>query len=311
MQKSLSYLLIILLYFYAAHCHAERASLIVDISTNKILHAYKANLPSYPASLTKLMTLYLIFEAIDNNKLSFADQLRVSRSAQIQKGSRLGLKKGKTITVKELVLALIVRSANDAAVVAAEALAGNEKDFVDLMNSRAKILGLKETVFRNASGLPDPGQVTTARDMASLALAINQRFPHYFYLFSSKKFSYGKKTFKTHNHFTLNYSGAQGMKTGYTCNAGFNLVTLVQRGKQQFIGVILGEESKKERDKLMQVLMDHSLVKSKKDEKRYTLDSIRYQISQGASGDVNIKAIARSCIPWKLRKKPVLAILAE
>ena len=306
MQKSLSYLLTLLLLFYTASSHAERASLIIDANTNKVLHAYNVNLPSFPASLTKLMTIYLILEAIENNKLSFSHELTISAHAAAQTGSVIGLKEGKTISVIELALALIVKSANDAAVVAAEALSATEEDFVDAMNLRARMLGMKDTVFRNASGLPDPEQVTTARDMAALALSIYHRFPRHFHMFSANSFTYGKKTYKTHNHFMLKYSGAYGLKTGFTCNAGFNLVTLVNRKDQPMIGVILGETSKNKRDSLMEVLMDNNL-NNNNEKKHLSLTGIRHYLSQGANGQLNKKAIARTCKRAKSAKTPALA----
>ncbi len=293
MQQSLLYLLILWLCLTTAASHAERASLVVDANTKKVLHAKNINLPAYPASLTKLMTLYLMFEAFDRQKLSLQDQLTVSKTAQKQKGSRLGLKEGKSITAKEVVLALIVRSANDAAIVAAETLAGNEKNFVKQMNLRAKILGMKDTVFKNASGLPDPEQVTTARDLAVLAIALQKRFPRYFHFFSVKTFSYKNKTYKTHNHFAVNYSGAHGLKTGYTCHAGYNLVTLVRRKKKQLIGIVLGEESKTKRDNLMRILIDKALETNNRNS--LTLDKLRYQRYQGAYGDANKRALAHGC----------------
>jgi len=305
MYKPAPYFLILLIFF-APLCHAERASIIVDVNTKKVLHAHNVNLPSYPASLTKLMTLYLVFEALDRHKLSLQDQLMVSKTAHRQIGSKLGLKKGNMITVKEVVLALIVRSANDAAMLAAETLAKTGKDFVNEMNRRARILGMKDTVFKNASGMPDPEQVTTARDLAVLAITIQKRFPHYFHFFSVKKFSYKNKTYKTHNHFAVNYSGAHGMKTGYTCHAGYNLITLVRGKKQQLIGVVLGEESKTKRDKLMERLMDIALQMKTGNRKGLTLNSLRYQKSQGANGKANRKVLAHTCQIRKVNRKSAL-----
>lgn len=288
-------------------CQAERSSLIVDIDTGTVLHANNANLPSYPASLTKLMTLYLLFEAVDSHKIKFKDQLLVSALAAAQKGSRIGLKAGDKISVQEVILALIVISANDAAVVAAEALAGSVEDFAGAMNRRAKLLGMKNTTFKNASGMPDPGQVTTARDMAALGLALYRRFPDHFHLFSADTASYGKRKWKTHNHFLLDYPGAAGLKTGYTCNAGYNLVTTVSKGQKRQLGVVLGEPTRQARDRLMQELMDKTLplnkLSSVKINKALTLNGIRHYLSQGAGNKVNADPIAANC---KASKKPLL-----
>lgn len=307
MHKFPPYLLILFLCFCHTISHAERASLIIDANTETVLYAYNANLPSFPASLTKLMTVYLVFEAVHNRTLSFRDRLTISANAQAQTGSRIGLKKGNEISVKEVVMALIVKSANDAAVVAAEALAVTEEDFVYRMNQRAKMIGMKDTHFKNASGMPDPKQVTTARDMAALASSIYHRFPSYFHMFSANIFSYDDKTYKTHNHFMLNYSGALGLKTGFTCHAGFNLVTLVQRDNQYLIGVILGEETRQERDELMGIMMDQTLGESGKYENQLSLNGIRHYLSQGANGEINQDAVARTCKPKKSKKKSVLA----
>jgi len=268
---------------------------IVDLKTTEVIYADNANLPVYPASLTKLMTIYLIFEAIQQGKLAFTDQKIISVRAQRQTGSKMGLRKGKTITIRELILGLIIRSANDAAIVAAEAVAGSEQAFVWAMNQRASVLGMKDTVFKNASGLPDPQQVTTARDMAVLAIALKKRFPRYFHLFSEKQFRYGKRLFKTHNYFPQKFTGAVGMKTGFTCDAGYNLVTLVNRGKQRLIGVIFGESTSKKRDQRLAELMDMALLDSQKKVKRKTLDRIRHDTSQGAGGKINKRTLALSC----------------
>lgn len=299
MRPNSLFLLLIALSLVSLRCQAERSSLIVDIDTGTVLHANNANLSSYPASLTKLMTLYLLLEAVDSHKMGFKDQLVVSARAAAQKGSRIGLKQGDKISVEEVILALIVISANDAAVVAAEGMAGSVESFARAMNMRAKILGMKDTKFKNASGLPDPGQVTTARDMAVLGLALYRRFPDHFHLFSADTASYGKRKWKTHNHFLLDYPGAAGLKTGYTCHAGYNLVTTVSKDQKRQLGVVLGVPTRQARDQLMQELMDKTLSLNKlskvKINKALTLNGIRHYLSQGAGDKVNTDAIAANC----------------
>lgn len=232
------------------------SSLVVDASSGKILHSNKASKQIYPASLTKMMTLYLVFDAIKANKISMDDVMHSSKYATTMQPSKLGLKVNEKIKVKEAVMALIIKSANDAAVVLAEYVSGSEENFARRMNIYARKIGMNATSFANASGLHDPKQVTTAVDMAKLAIALRRDFPEYYSLFSEKKFDFKGRTYFTHNHITRKYPGAEGLKTGYVNASGFNIVsTAMQKGKR-LIAVVTGGETAKSRDMTIVKLLD-------------------------------------------------------
>ena len=192
---------------------ARYASMVVDAKTGKILHASNPDRKRYPASLTKMMTLYMVFDALERKKLTLNQRLKVSRRAQGMPPSKLGLKRGKTIRVKDAILALITKSANDAAVVVAEALGGTEIKFAQMMTKKARQIGMRRTKFRNASGLPNRRQVSTARDMATLARRLIRDFPQYYHFFGTQRFSYKRRTFRNHNKLLANYPGVDGIKT--------------------------------------------------------------------------------------------------
>lgn len=293
----------IFLLLISLSAHAERASIVVDVESSRVLHARNVNLPSYPASLTKLMTVYLLLYDIELGKLSMQDQFVVSKNAQAQPRSRLGLKAGDSISVEETLLALIIKSANDAAIVAAEAVSGSEKQFVEKMNLNAEFLGMKNTVFKNASGLTDPEQITTARDMAVLGRAIYKRFPQYFHLFAKRSFTYKKRTYKTHNKFMLSYKGANGLKTGYTCHSGYNLMGSINIDGKKLIGVVLGENTKNARNNLMKEIMDDAQAGRTKSSSSLTLGEIRYYSDQGSREIVNSGVLANGCGARKLTIK--------
>lgn len=234
------------------------AYLVVNANTGTVLHQLNADKHLYPASLTKLMTIYLTFEAIAQGKITFDSKFPVSKFAASMPRSKLGLKVGDTIRVKELVLSLIVKSANDSAAVLAEGLAGSEANFARIMTQRAHQLGMRNTVFANASGWHHPAQKTTAYDMAKLAMALKRDYPQHYNLFSRTSFYYKNVYYKGHNRVTENLRGAEGMKTGYTSHAGFNLVTAAKRGDTRLIGVVMGYHSPKIRDaKMISLINDN------------------------------------------------------
>ena len=237
------------------------SSIVIDAVSGEVISSSNADERRYPASLTKLMTLYITFDALEKGNLSFEDKLKISRHAANRSPSKLGLKAGKTIRVKDAVMALIVKSANDCASVLAEALGGTEENFAKIMTQTAKDLGMKATTFKNASGLPDPHQKTTARDMAILGNAIYHHFPEYYNLFATKKFQYEGKTYYTHNHLLKNFKGADGMKTGYTNAAGYNIVTSAKRENKRVIAVTMGHRTIKDRDYKVAQLMNKGLKK--------------------------------------------------
>lgn len=240
---------------------AHSAAIVIDTRSGEVLAARNADKPRFPASLTKMMTLYMVFEALEAGKLKLDGKLPVSKRAAGQTPSRLGLKVGQTITVKEAVLALVTHSANDAATVLAEALGATEATFAQKMTARARALGMKRTRFTNASGLPNRRQRTTARDMATLARALQRDFPQYYHFFATRKFTYGRSTYRNHNQLLGRYAGADGMKTGYIRASGFNLAASARRGRHRLIGVVFGARSTRARDDHMTQLLDSSFAK--------------------------------------------------
>ncbi len=231
------------------------AELVVDGNNGRVLVARNADARKYPASLTKIMTLYMVFEALDKGKLRLDQPLRASRRAAGQPASKLGLRKGEVITVRQAIMALVTKSANDAATVVAEAIGGSEFKFALMMTRRARDLGMSRTTFRNASGLPNRRQLSTARDMARLALAIRRDFPQHFDYFSKTSFSYRGKVFKNHNNLVGNVQGVDGIKTGYIRASGFNLVASASRDEGRLVGVLFGGRSANSRDRRMRKLL--------------------------------------------------------
>lgn len=237
-----------------------QTSLIVDIDKGKVLHAENADLRIYPASLTKVMTIYLAFEAIKNGDLSFDDEITASARASSMRPSKLGLKPGETISVREAIMSLIIKSANDSAVTLAEAVSGSSEDkFARLMTKRAHDLGMVNTTFRNASGWHHPEQKTTAVDLAKLAMALKRDFPEYYSLFSENSFTFRGNTYHTHNRVSRDYKWADGLKTGFTNPAGFNLITTASKDGRNIVGVVTGGRSSKARDVKMIALLDKHL----------------------------------------------------
>ena len=245
----------------SAHAKRTQSSIILDAHTGEILSASNADERRYPASLTKMMTLYITFDSLDKGILKMDDMLPISRTAANRSPSKLGLKAGEKIKVKDAILALIVKSANDCATVLAEAIGYSEENFAKTMTKVAKELGMKNTTFKNASGLPNKAQKTTARDMALLGAAVYHHFPHYYKLFSTQKFTYQGRTYYTHNHLLKNFEGADGLKTGFTNAAGYNIATSAERNGHRVIAVTMGHNTIKERDKKIANLMNNGLRK--------------------------------------------------
>jgi len=240
---------------------ARYASIVVDFETGRVLHETNADTRNYPASLVKMMTLYMAFEALERGDITFDQRLTVSRRAAGMPASKLGLRKGEKITVKNVILALVTKSANDAAVVMAEALAKKETVFARLMTKKARSLGMKKTRFRNASGLPNRGQVSTARDMATLAQALIRDYPDFYELFSTPQFTYRGRTYRNHNRLLRYYEGTDGIKTGYIRASGFNLVASVVRDGRRLIAVVFGGKTPRSRDRHIANLMDTAFAK--------------------------------------------------
>lgn len=231
-------------------------SLVLDYHTGKVLHAERADAIIYPASLAKVMTLYLAFEALKKGKISMNQKIYVSAKAASMPPCKLGVKSGAQITVKDAVLGTIVRSGNDTAVSLGETISGSEDKFVALMNKRASTLGMRNTKFSNPTGWFHPDQKTTPIDLAKLTMAIRRDFPEYYPLFSSTQFTFNGRVVRGHNRVTANYEGAEGMKTGFNNPAGANLITTASRDGKTLIGVVTGSSSGVSRDKKMITLLD-------------------------------------------------------
>ncbi|WP_236645250.1 D-alanyl-D-alanine carboxypeptidase [Aidingimonas lacisalsi] len=238
------------------------ASIVVDAASGEVLHAENANARRYPASLTKMMTLYLLFEALEEGRVNPDQPLPVSSHAASKPASKLWLKAGSSITVREAIPALVVRSANDVATVVAEALGGSESGFARQMNAKARELDMMSTHFRNPSGLPDRDQVSTARDMAILSVRLMHDFPQYYHHFSKTQFVYRGKTHNGHNRLLDNYAGADGLKTGYINASGFNVATSAVREGRRLIAVVMGGFTAKSRDQHMAKLLDRGFVRA-------------------------------------------------
>jgi len=239
---------------------AKDAYLIVDATSGRELASDRADELRHPASLTKLMTIYLTFSALDSGRLSLGDSLTVSVNALNAPPTKMGMTPGGTVNVRDATMALVTRSANDAAVLLAEGLAGSEEAFARLMTQKARQLGMSSTVFRNASGLPNSEQVTTARDLAKLANALMRDYPHYYAIFSTQSYTYRGRVLTNHNRMLGNYDGADGLKTGYTNASGFNLVMSAVRDNRRLIGVVMGGTSAAQRDRTMAALMDRGFT---------------------------------------------------
>jgi D-alanyl-D-alanine carboxypeptidase len=239
---------------------AVTAAIVLDAESGRVLQSSNADDIRYPASLTKIMTLYLAFDALKRGEIKLTDRFTVSKNAADMPPTKLGLLPGETIKVEDAILGLVTKSANDAAAVVAENLAGSESRFAELMTRKAHQLGMTETRFRNASGLPDEDQVTTARDMATLALAVMRDLPEYYSYFSRESFTFRGRTHRNHNHLLSQYEGTDGIKTGYIRASGFNLVASSKRGDTRLIGVVLGGKTARSRDAAMQKLLDRTFA---------------------------------------------------
>lgn len=255
-----SFILFVATIVSAGPALANYASLIIDTTTGRVLHETNADLSRYPASLTKMMTLYLLFEALERGLVTLDETLPISAHAASQPPTKLGLRPGQSISVENAILALVTKSANDIAAAVAEYLGGSESRFAWSMTEKAHQIGMSRTSFVNASGLPDPDQVTTARDMATLGLALLYDYPNYYHYFSTDRFYYGGAVHANHNRLLGSYSGLDGIKTGYTSASGYNLVASAFRDGRRFIGVVLGARSPVDRGMIMAGLLDQAFA---------------------------------------------------
>lgn len=242
-----------------AEANPRYAAFVIDANNGKVLFNRYGDEQRYPASLTKMMTLYMMFEALEAGRAQLSTPMKVSAFAAARPPSKLGLKSGSTITVEEAMYALVTRSANDAAAVIGEFLAGSEERFGEVMTAKARSLGMSRTTFRNAHGLPNPNQVTTARDMATLGIALREHFPQYYKIFNTRSYTFRGQTIGNHNRVLGRVQGTDGIKTGYINASGFNLVSSVVRGNKKLVAVVMGGRTGRSRDDHMVELLQRFL----------------------------------------------------
>lgn len=248
---------------FSAFAARKSAAMAIDAHTGRILYSHNIDKPHHPASLTKIMTLYMLFEFIQAGRLNMNSPLKVTKNASKQAPSKLGLKPGSTIRVEDAIKSLVTKSANDVAVTIAENLAGSEWKFTQLMTWKARKLGMNKTVFVNASGLPNKRQTTTARDMITLGMRIQKDFPQFYPLFSMRKFTYRGRSYKNHNGLMSRMTGTDGIKTGYTRASGFNLTSSIWKGRKHVVAVVLGGRTSRKRDNFMARILRKSLRKAR------------------------------------------------
>jgi D-alanyl-D-alanine carboxypeptidase len=245
-----------------AAAQSKRAAIVIDANTGKTLYQSNADALRYPASLTKMMTLYMTFEAMTAGKINKNSRVTFSQFAAAKPPTKLGVRPGGSITVESAILSLVTKSANDSAAALGELLGGSEANFARMMTAKARKLGMDSTTFRNASGLPDGGQKTTARDMATLGIALREHFPKYYSYFSTRSFAFGKQRMSNHNRLLGQVNGVDGIKTGYTRASGFNLVTSVKSGDRKLVAVVMGGSSGAERNNTMKKLIAEYMPKA-------------------------------------------------
>jgi D-alanyl-D-alanine carboxypeptidase len=251
-----------------AQATGRHAVLVIDGNTGRVLYEHSADELRYPASLVKLMTLYLIFEMIEAGRLTYHTRIRFSSNAVAASPSKLDVEEGTEIELIDAIKALITKSANDVAVAVAEHIAGSEEGFAQLLTRKARQLGMNATRFRNASGLPDEEQVTTARDMITLALRLHDDFPRHYPLFATRTFTWGGETFRNHNTLLFRYPGIDGMKTGYTRASGFNLVASMRRGKKHVVAAYFGGRTGALRNAAVRTHIEAALPKAAEEKTR-------------------------------------------
>ena len=277
-----------------AAANSKYAGVVVDANTGKVLYANSANEHRYPASLTKMMTLYMVFERLAAGQISKNTSIPVSVNAAAEPPSKLGVKAGTSISVENAILSLVTRSANDVATAIGEFIGGSEQNFARMMTAKARSIGMSSTTFRNAHGLPNSEQVTTAHDMAMLGIALREHFPQYYHYFSTRSFTYGRSRIGNHNRLLGRVEGADGIKTGYTRASGFNLVSSVRKDGRDVVAVVMGGRSGASRDNQMVKLLKEYLPKA----------SRRDQGPLIARGAVQPSAVASMALPTR-RNAPI------
>lgn len=282
-----------------AQANSKYAAIVLDANTGETLFSSSADAPRYPASLTKMMTLYLTFEALQSGKVKKSTKVPFSKNAAAEPPTKLGVKAGGSVTVETAILSLVTKSANDSATALGELLGGSEENFARMMTSKARQLGMTGTIFRNAHGLPNSAQRSTARDLATLGIALREHFPQYYAYFSTSSFKYGKQRIANHNRLLGRIKGVDGIKTGYTNASGFNLVSSVSDGNRRIVAVVMGGQTARSRDNHMAELIRTYLPKAST--KRGGGDLVA---KSGESSKSPIRALA-SMLPGKNAPKPV------
>ncbi|NMG41243.1 D-alanyl-D-alanine carboxypeptidase [Chelativorans sp. ZYF759] len=265
-QKSLVTLVIALMLAFSlagtASANPRYAAYVLDTNTGQVLFSRNADAQRFPASLTKVMTIYLLFEAMETGRISKSTPIPMSRNAAAEPPTKLGIRPGSTITVDNAIKALVTRSANDVATAVGEFLGGSEANFARMMTAKARQLGMNSTTFQNAHGLPNNRQVTTARDMAILGLAVREHFPDLYPYFSTRQFNFAGQTIGNHNRLLGRVTGVDGIKTGFIRASGFNLVTSVRTGGRSIVAVVMGGQSGASRDNHMAALIQEHLPRA-------------------------------------------------
>jgi len=282
---------------------ARYSSIVIDAATGDVLEAANPDAPRHPASLAKLMTLYLVFEALRDRRITTGQVVPISQSAASMQPSKLGLVPGTRLTVEEAILGLVTKSANDAAAALGELLAGSEDRFAQMMTLRARALGMSQTTFTNASGLPDPDEWTTARDMAMLARHLLTDFPGFYSYFSTHSFTFQRRVIFNHDRMLASYPGADGMKTGYTEASGHNLVTSAVHSGVRLIGVVLGASSNPERDAHMTALLDQGFDQMDVPAERRTTLASRLPglVGTAHAATLAVRPAARTRAAWTIQ----------
>lgn len=295
MRRGTGYLALVLIAVLSMRAATAGPALLFEASNGKVLFAEGADDPWYPASLTKMMTAYLTFEAIKSGRLSLNTAIKCSATAHNEPPSKIGLPIGGELTVEKALQALIVKSANDVAVMLAEAIAGSQENFVVLMNATAQRLGMTQTKFANPNGLPSPDQVTTARDLAKLSRAIITDFPEYFHYWSLSQMKLGKMRLSSHNGLLKSLEGADGLKTGFTCDSGFNIVASATRDGRRLVVVVLGDASSAERNVRAASLLEHGFQQFgwKQIFNNKTVDNLPYEPTV-----TTVKSVRESVSSW-------------
>lgn len=305
MRRGIAIFALLLISAFTSHAFAAGPALVFEVSNSKVLYAEEPDNLWHPASLTKLMTAYLTFKAIKSGRLTLKSKISCSASAHKEPPSKIGLPVGGELTVDKALQALIVKSANDVAVMLAEAVGGTEEKFVAQMNATAKKLGMSRTNYVNPNGLPADKQITTARDLAKLARAVITEFPEYDHYWSMPQMRIGKARLRSHNKLLKSLDGADGIKTGFTCDSGFNIAASATRDGRRIVAVVLGDASSKERNIRAASLIEHGFRQNGWSQlfNHKTIDNMTFAPTANKVRSVRKDVVAWSCNPPKKKKK--------